>query len=201
MAEPTRWATETRHGHSQWYIERFRTMAAEGQDLVGEARLLDAMVPRQARVLDAGCGPGRHAGELHARGHAVVGVDADAELITAAEEDHPGPRYLVADLAELDLQMLGESAPLDAVLLAGNVMVFLAPGTETQVLRRLAACVAADGFLLVGFHTDRHLRLEDFDAFVAEAGLRVEHRFSSWQLHAWHDDADFAVTVLRRAAG
>lgn len=200
MEEPTRWQTETQDGHSQWYIRRFRRMAAEGQDLVGEVRLLDAMVPRGARILDAGCGLGRHAGELHARGHTAFGVDADAELIAAAQEDHPGPRYLVADLAELDLATLGESEPLDAVLLAGNVMVFLAPGSETQVLRRLASCVAAEGFLLVGFHTDRHLSVTDFDQCVSEAGLRVEHRFATWQLDAWHDDADFAVTVLRHAA-
>ena len=30
-------------GHSQWYIERFRSMAQAGQDLAGEARLVDAM--------------------------------------------------------------------------------------------------------------------------------------------------------------
>ena len=40
----------------------------QGADLVGEARLIDAMVPRGAAILDAGCGPGRHAGHLHERG-------------------------------------------------------------------------------------------------------------------------------------
>ena len=44
MARPTRWVTDTDDNHSQWYIERFRTMAAEGVDLGGEARLLDAML-------------------------------------------------------------------------------------------------------------------------------------------------------------
>ena len=32
---------------------------------------------------------------------------------------------------------------------------------------------------------------------MAAAGLRVEHRFATWDLRAWHDDADFAVTVAR----
>ncbi|GHD03963.1 class I SAM-dependent methyltransferase [Zhihengliuella salsuginis] len=199
MAEPTRWVTETKDGHSQWYIGRFREMAAEGEDLIGEARLVDAMVPRRARILDAGCGPGRHAGELHARGHDVVGVDADPELIAAARQDHPGPTYAVVDLSELELDSLGQSQPFDAALLAGNVMVFLAPGTETEVLRRVAACVSPEGFIIVGFHVARHLALADFDRHVADAGLRVEHRFATWDLKAWHDDADFAVTVLRNA--
>ncbi|GAA3697440.1 class I SAM-dependent methyltransferase [Zhihengliuella alba] len=199
MAEPTRWATETKDGHSQWYIDRFRGMAAEGQDLVGEARLIDAMVPRRARILDAGCGPGRHAGELHARGHDVVGVDADPELIAAARQDHPGPSYAVVDLTELDLETLERSDPFDAVLMAGNVIVFVATGTETDVLRRVRACLSPEGFIAVGFHVNRHLALADFDRSAADAGLRVEHRFSTWDLRAWHDNADFAVTILRYA--
>lgn len=35
-------------GHSAWYIQRFRDLAARGEDLAGEARLIDAMAPRAA---------------------------------------------------------------------------------------------------------------------------------------------------------
>lgn len=61
MTEQNKWLAQVARnpGHSQWYIERFRTMAARGEDIVGEARLIDAMVPRGARILDAGCGAGR----------------------------------------------------------------------------------------------------------------------------------------------
>jgi SAM-dependent methyltransferase len=172
-------------------------MAAEGADLGGEARLVDAMLPPRSRVLDAGCGPGRVGAVLHDRGHTVVGVDADPVLIEAAESDHPGPRWLVGDLAELDLSAAGETEPFDGAVLAGNVMVFLAPGTETAVLRRVAAHVRPDGFVVAGFHVDRELSLDAFDRAVEEAGLRREHRFATWDLRAWHDAADFAVTVLR----
>lgn len=191
---PTRWETETKPGHSQWYVDRFRRMAAEGQDLAGEARLVDAMLPPGGRVLDAGCGPGRVGSVLHARGHTVVGADADPVLIEAAAADHPGPRWVVSDLAELDL---ADEGPFDGAVLAGNVMVFLAPGTETEVLRRVAAHVRPDGFVVTGFHTDRELSLGDFDAAVEAADLRLEHRFATWDLRAWHGEADFAVTVLR----
>ncbi|MFJ5543375.1 class I SAM-dependent methyltransferase [Micromonospora chalcea] len=200
MGKPTRWVTDTKPGHSQWYVDRFRQLAAEGADLSGEARLLDALVPPGARVLDAGCGTGRVAAALAARGHDVVGVDADPTLVEAARADHPGPRFLVADLAELDLAAQGEPEPFDAAVLAGNVMVFVAPGTERDVLARVAAHVRPDGLVVVGFATDRGYPVADLDADAVAAGLRPEHRFATWDLRPWRDDADFAVSVLRRPA-
>ncbi|MER7416957.1 class I SAM-dependent methyltransferase [Micromonospora peucetia] len=200
MGNPTRWETETGPEHSQWYIDRFRRLAAEGADLAGEARLLDALVAPGSRILDAGCGTGRVGAALAARGHSVVGVDADPALVEAAGADHPGPRWLVADLAELDLAAAGEPEPFDAAVVAGNVMAFVAPGTEREVLRRIAAHLRPDGVLAVGFGTDRGYPLTGFDADALAAGLRLEHRFATWDLRPWRDDADFAVTVLRRPA-
>lgn len=198
MVRPTRWQSETDPGHSQWYVERFREFARRGDDLVGEARLIDAMVPRGARILDAGCGPGRHGGYLHGLGHHVVGVDADPVLIEAARADHPGPTWLVADLSELDLAAEGEPEPFDAILVAGNVMVFLAPDTETAVLSALRAHLAPNGRIVTGFHTNRDLAVADFDAAVEAAGLRLEQRFATWDLRPWRTDADFCVSVLGR---
>ncbi|MFR9777615.1 class I SAM-dependent methyltransferase [Micromonospora sp. MS34] len=200
MGKPTRWVTETKPGHSQWYIDRFRQLAAEGADLAGEARLVDALVPPGARILDAGSGTGRVAAALAARGHPVVGVDADPALVEAARADHPGPRFLVADLAELDLAAQGEPEPFDAAVVAGNVMVFVAAGTERTVLARIAAHVRPDGLVVVGFDTRRSYPVTDLDADAVAAGLRVEHRFATWDLRPWHDDADWAVTVLRKPA-
>lgn len=198
MSQLTRWVTAHGAGHAQWYVERFRRMAAEGVDLDGEARLLDAMLARGSRVLDAGCGPGRVGATLAARGHAVVGVDADGELIEAAKGDHPGPVWLVADLAELDLAAQGEPEQFDAAVCAGNVMPFLAEGTEGEVLRRIAAHLRPDALFVVGFGLDRGYSLADFDTQAGEAALVLEHRFATWDLRPWHDDAPFAVTVLRR---
>src|SRR5690606_41650925 len=113
MTQRPRWFTNTKPGHSQWYIERFRTMAREGADLEGEARLIDAMVARGSRILDAGCGPGRVGGALHRRGHAVGGVDVDPELMEAAGEDHPGPRWVVGDLAADDRAAQGWGGPCE----------------------------------------------------------------------------------------
>ncbi|MFD6680339.1 MULTISPECIES: class I SAM-dependent methyltransferase [Micromonospora] len=200
MANPTRWATDTGPEHSQWYIDRFRKLAAEGADLAGEARLVDTLVAPGSRILDAGSGTGRVGAALAQRGHTVVGVDADPALVAAARADYPGPTWLVADLAELDLPALGETEPFDAAVLAGNVLAFVAVGTEPEVLRRVAGHLRPDGVLTVGFGTERGYPLTAFDADAVAAGLRVEHRFATWDLRPWRDDAPFAVTILRRPA-
>ena len=187
---------ERNPGHSQWYIERFRTMAAEGGDLVGEARLVDAMVPRGARILDAGCGPGRIGGHLHSAGHEVVGVDLDPALIEAAEQDHPGPTWLVGDLAELDLPARGIAEGFDVIVCAGNVMTFLDPATRVAVLEGFGRHLRDGGRAVVGFGAGRDYPFEDFSADVSAAGLEVQLRLSTWDLRPFTDGSDFLVAVL-----
>lgn len=187
-------------GHSHWYVERFRSMARAGDDLVGEARLVDAMAPRRARILDAGCGPGRLGGYLAAAGHQVVGVDVDPALIEAAEHDHPGPRWLVGDLAELDLPARGIAEPFDIIVSAGNVMTFLAPSTRVQVLGRLRAHLAGDGRAVIGFGADRGYGFDRFLADAAGAGLVPDLLLSTWDLRPFTDDSNFLVAILRPAA-
>jgi SAM-dependent methyltransferase len=186
-------------GHSDWYIERFRAMARAGDDLAGEARFVDAMAPRGARILDAGCGPGRLGGYLATVGHHVVGVDVDPALIAAAEQDYPGPQWLVGDLAELDLPARGVVEPFDVIVSAGNVMAFLAPSTRGEVLSRLRAHLAADGRAAIGFGAGREYGFAEFLNDAAHAGFAPDLLLSTWDLRPFVDDSDFLVAVLRPA--
>jgi SAM-dependent methyltransferase len=179
-------------GHSAWYVERFRTMAREGADLAGEARLIDAMLPRGARVLDAGCGTGRVGAFLAAAGHDVTGVDLDPHLIAAAREDHPGPRWLQGDLAELDLP-----ERFDAVICAGNVMTFVAPDTRVEILRRLRLHLAEGARAVIGFGAGRGYDFDEFLTDAAKADLVPDLLLSTWDLRPYTPDADFLVAVLK----
>jgi SAM-dependent methyltransferase len=194
MTEQSAWVRMTQEdpGHSTAYVQRFRTLAARGFDLAGEARLVDAMVSRGSRVLDAGCGPGRVGGWLARAGHDVVGVDVDPVLIAAAEEDHPGPRWLVGDLAELDLV----EAPFDAVVCAGNVMTFLAPSTRIAALRGLRAHVADDGRAVIGFGAGRGYGFDEFLDDARAAGWTPDVLLSTWDLRPFTPLSDFLVAVL-----
>ncbi|WP_194818664.1 bifunctional 2-polyprenyl-6-hydroxyphenol methylase/3-demethylubiquinol 3-O-methyltransferase UbiG [Nocardia sp. XZ_19_385] len=198
---PSQWEelTAADPAHSTWYVERFRALAADGADIVGEARLIDAMLARGSRVLDAGCGPGRTGGYLHRVGHVVVGVDVDPVLIAAAEQDHPGPTWIVEDLAELDFPGRGIAADFDAIVCAGNVMTFLAPSTRVAVLTGFARNLAPNGRVVVGFGAGRGYDFRDFFADAETAGLTVDLRLSTWDFRPFTDDSDFLVAVFSRA--
>lgn len=194
---------EKNPGHSAWYINRFKEMAAEGQDLDGEARFVDAMVPRGSRILDAGCGPGRVGGRLAALGHQVVGVDLDPALIAEAEIQFPGVPWLTRDLSTLDLAGEGlpdgVAEPFDVIVSAGNVMTFLDPATRRDVLRQLVAHLAPGGRLVVGFGADRGYDFDEFFANASAVGLQSEVNLSTWDLRPFDANASFLVAILAAA--
>jgi SAM-dependent methyltransferase len=187
---------ESNPEHSQWYIDRFRGLADSGADLHGEGRFVDAMVPRGSRILDAGCGFGRVGAYLAAAGHDVVGVDIDPVLIAAAQEQAPKARWILSDLAELDLAAHGVTEGFDVVVCAGNVMTFLAAGTRRSALGRMRAQLRAGGRVVVGFGAGRDYDFAEFLADAADSGLAPEVLLSTWDLRAFAEGAEFLVAVL-----
>ncbi len=191
----TRWLDETGGTRGADYDAAFRELAASGADVHGEAAYVDALLIRAgaapgATVLDAGCGTGRVAVELARRGHAVVGVDSDPSMLAVARV-HGGPRWLDADLAALDLP-----DRFDLVVAAGNVVVFLAPGTEPRVVGGLAAHLRPGGLLVSGWRTDR-LDVTQYDAWARAAGLDQVVRHGSWAGEPYEPGGGWCVAVDR----
>jgi len=194
----TRWAElagEAADDRAAGYEARFAQLAASGVGVHGEADRCTQLVPPGARVLDAGCGTGRVAIELAGRGFSVTGVDADAAMLTAARTKAPDLTWLEADLTDLQDRL---EAEFDLVVLAGNVMIFLSPGTEQRVLAQLAALLVPGGLLVAGFQlrADR-LSLADYDRMCASVGLEPVARWDTWDRQPFAD-GDYAVSTHRR---
>jgi SAM-dependent methyltransferase len=174
------------------YDRRWEALAEAGTDVHGEANLVDALLQQRGgrRVLDAGCGTGRVAIELAQRGYEVVGVDIDPTMLDTARRKASDLRWVLGDLSRLALD-----EQFDLVMLAGNVVVFVGPGNEREVVRRMAAHLVRGGMLVAGFQlgVSRYL-LADYDADAANAGLRLTGRYATWE-RAPYDGGDYAVSV------
>jgi len=147
-------------------------------------------------VLDAGCGTGRVAIELARRGHRVVGVDSDPAMLEVARRKAPELSWVEADLADaaLDLGRL-----FDVVVMAGNVLLFVAPGTEGQVIENAAGWLAPGGRLVAGYSIHPGgFGPAAHDALASGAGLVLEDRWSTWDGRPYATGDDYTVSVHRR---
>jgi SAM-dependent methyltransferase len=191
----SRWH-ETDAPRGDAYDARFAALAASGQNPHGEADFVERLAPRT--VLDAGCGTGRVAIELARRGVDAVGVDLDPAMLATARAKAPDLEWFEDDLATLDLRdTSGARRRFGVVVAAGNVMIFVAPGTEATVVERLADHLDDGGALVAGFQLGRQLTLADYDLAAEQAGLRLEARFSTWDGAPFVAGGDYAVSVHR----
>ncbi|HUY96664.1 MAG TPA: class I SAM-dependent methyltransferase [Verrucomicrobiae bacterium] len=193
------------------YDAAFAARAAAGADVHGEAALIALLAP--ATVLDAGCGTGRVAAELDRRGIVVVGVDRDPLMLQRARETAPHLPFILGDLATLTVSDVPPKRPAEApadgcaprlfacVVCAGNVLLFVDPGSEAAVVANLARHLAPGGRLVAGFQlVAAGLDCARYDAICRAAGLELEQRFATWERDPFAPGSDYQVSIHRRAA-
>lgn len=201
---PTRWALGGEKNAG--YGHRFGELLESGADIDGEARLADVLVPRGARILDAGSGMGRVAAYLHRQGHEVVAIEPDPGLAGQSRRTYPDLEVLPQEILALTpgaLAAADRPTRFDLIVCVGNVILFVAEKTEVRVLKRLRSLLTPDGRILIGFHlkggpaTARTYRPEEFIADAVAAGLRIDSRYGGYDLRP--PDQEYAVWLLSRA--
>lgn len=158
------------------YLRYSFTMGTENE--VGF--LVDALGLRPGmRVLDVGCGPGRHSHALARRGIEVLGIDIARTFVDLARVDAPAG----ASFERMDARALPFESEFDAVLslcqggfgLAGGTGA-VGPDPDAVVLDGMARALRPGGRLaLSAFSAYFQVRwLEEGDSFDVDAGINHE---------------------------
>lgn len=109
-----------------------------------------------ARVLDAGCGPGRISGYLHGHGLTTIGIDVSPTMIDIARRDYPALEFDVGSILDVDLA----DGSVEGVL-AWYSIIHTPPKLLTVVLAEFWRVLAPGGLLLLSFQVgDERVRLE-----------------------------------------
>jgi SAM-dependent methyltransferase len=90
------WEPEARN-----WIDWVRTPGHDAYWYYRDTFFDDIVPPAGRATLEVGCGEGRVARDLAARGHAVTAIDSAPTLIAAAQEADPTGTYIITDAAAL----------------------------------------------------------------------------------------------------
>lgn len=199
-----RWVKWRRAVDLDEYDRRWQNLEAQGRSVHGELDFVERRLPnRTLRILDAGCGTGRLAIEAARRGHRVTGVDLDPDMIERARSKAPDLEWICCDLATVDI---GDS--VDVAVMAGNIPLFCAPGSQAAIISSLGRLLVPGGLLICGFSIEKGSGAYSPDHFRHDAessGLEMVDRYSSWDedleqstADRTEADDDYAVIVCRR---
>ena len=142
----------------QWYEELFENYAL-GYDqerftrgTIQEVDFIEQEVgyDRSLRVLDVGCGTGRHAIELAKRGYAVVGVDLSSSLLHRAKEK-AGHAGVVVSFRQHDARALPYAGEFDVALLIceGAFPLMETDAMNFEILQGVRRALRSPGKLLL----------------------------------------------------
>ncbi|MEY4339330.1 MAG: hypothetical protein RLZ14_1180 [Actinomycetota bacterium] len=139
--------------------------------LVGHLGLQPGM-----RVLDVGCGPGRHVHELARRGVQVHGIDISQRFVDLAAANIPADALAAATFERLDARAMRFDAEFDAVicLCQGAFGLMTATGDDDVVFGHMARALRPGGVLALSAFSS-YFVVKYFDAAVFDAATGVNH--------------------------
>ena len=173
------------------YVSKMRNLAVSDVALEVDARFVDMLIPRGARVLDLGCGIGSAVKALRQRGHEAYGIDPSEPALQVAADlfDAGWYRQLRAeDVSGSSLEELGLPLSYECVLMAGNVPAFLTSTELQSAFNNTASILTPAGFLVTGTSTHSRGGPRDQDEAADASGLALHSRYSNWHVSPFTDD-------------
>ena len=148
---------EEKWNMSQWYEQLFENYANKYEQepfvkgTVGEVDFIEKEIghDKSLRILDVGCGTGRHSIELARRGYSVVGVDlSESQLAKArdnAQKVNLNPLFLRADARKLEFK---REFDLVVMLCEGAFPLMETDEMNFEVLKNAANALKDNGKLI-----------------------------------------------------
>ncbi|MEU8635382.1 methyltransferase domain-containing protein [Amycolatopsis sp. NPDC048633] len=127
-------------------------------------------------VADVGCGPGYVTAHLNQLGVDAFGVDLSPGMIEVARRDHPGLRFEVGSMTDLDLPAASVTG-----LLAWWSLIHIPDDEVPAVFGHFHRVLRPGGPLQLGFHVGD------------ESPSETDHRRQPEQVVTWLQDAGFDV--------
>jgi SAM-dependent methyltransferase len=137
-------------------------------------------------VADVGCGPGEVAAHLHELGVDAFGIDLSPGMIEVARRDHPGLRFEVGSMTELDLPAASVTG-----LIAWWSLIHIPDDEVPTVFSHFHRALRPGGVLQLGFHVGEGSRLRT-EGYGHPMKIHV-HRRQPEQVATWLRDAGFEI--------
>lgn len=186
------WLSDTRTSYdadASGYAEKVRGLLDDKPYLRASLTLFAELVRDSGNgpVADIGCGTGYATAYLHELGMDGFGIDLSPEMVAIARRDHPGLRFEIGTMTDLDLA--DDSV---AGVLAFWSVIHVPDHAVPKVFREFRRVLRAGGPLLVGFHVGDETRHTSEGYTGRRINVDSHHRRPS-QIAGWLRDTGFSI--------
>ncbi|WAU82581.1 class I SAM-dependent methyltransferase [Streptomyces sp. Qhu-G9] len=191
-----RWLEDTRTSYdtvAASYADQVRNLRDEAPEERAVLAMFADLVSFRGGgpVVDVGCGPGRITAHLRQLGVDAYGIDLSPGMIEVARGDHPGLRFELGSMTDLDL-----SDGSMAGLVAWYSLIHIPDTQIGTVFENFHRVLQPGGSLLLSFHLGdaSKVKTEGYGGYPMRVHVHIcQHS----QMIGWLNEAGFTVEERR----